>query len=165
MSEFLDKLTSYNLFNYLLPGVVFSVLSDSLLSTSLIQDDVFVGVFLYYFIGLVLSRVGSVVIEPLLKVLRFIRFEDYPSYLNAETMDKKIAVLQEASNTYRTLLAGFVVLSIGVLIEPYFKYDLHSLEERWRFIPVLLMILFAFGFRKQTQFIVKRIQKVRDNSG
>lgn len=67
MKEILDKLTSYNLFNYLLPGVVFAVLASKVTRFTLIQQDLVAGAFLYYFIGLVISRFGSLILEPILK--------------------------------------------------------------------------------------------------
>jgi hypothetical protein len=65
MKEILDKLSSYNLFNYLLPGIIFVVLASEITRYSFIHDDIVIGAFLYYFIGLVISRFGSLAIEPL----------------------------------------------------------------------------------------------------
>lgn len=64
MKDLLDKISSYNLFNYLFPGILFAVISKEFTSYSLLQDNLIVGAFIYYFIGLVVSRFGSLVIEP-----------------------------------------------------------------------------------------------------
>jgi len=69
MKDLLDKLSSYDIFNYLLPGVIFAVLAEKLTSFSFIKKDIILGVFLYYFIGLVISRIGSLFIEQFLKKL------------------------------------------------------------------------------------------------
>ena len=58
MKELLDKLSSYNIFNYLFPGILFCVISKTLIGYNLIMDDIVLGVFLYYFIGLTISRMG-----------------------------------------------------------------------------------------------------------
>ena len=68
MKELLDKLSSYNIFNYLLPGILFSVLASKTTELNLIQIDIILGVFVYYFIGLIISRIGSLIIEPILKL-------------------------------------------------------------------------------------------------
>lgn len=60
-----DKISSYNLFNYFLPGVLFAALADTVTSYNFLQSDLVVGVFVYYFFGLVISRFGSLIIEPL----------------------------------------------------------------------------------------------------
>jgi hypothetical protein len=57
MKELLDKISSYNLFNYLLPGVLFATLAEYLTSYHLVQDDLVVGAFVYYFMGLVVMAV------------------------------------------------------------------------------------------------------------
>ena len=67
LKELLSKLSSYNLFNYLLPGVIFVAVASKVTRYSFIQEDIVMGLFLYYFIGLVVSRFGSIVIEPILR--------------------------------------------------------------------------------------------------
>jgi hypothetical protein len=56
---------------------VFVVLSEALTQYSLVQDDIVIGVFLYYFVGLVISRFGSLAIEPMLKRVSFLQFAEY----------------------------------------------------------------------------------------
>jgi len=55
MKDLLDKLSTYNIFNYLLPGIIFSVFIDSFTTHFMIPDNIFVSIFVYYFIGLVIS--------------------------------------------------------------------------------------------------------------
>lgn len=69
MEKLLEKLSSYQLFNYLFPGIIFINLIDLLTSINVPQNRVEFMVFLYYIVGMVLSRIGSVVIEPFLKVV------------------------------------------------------------------------------------------------
>src|SRR5947209_8137066 len=59
MKELLDKLSSYNLFNYLLPGTMFVAGAQRISDHKFKQDSIVVELFLYYFIGLVISRIGS----------------------------------------------------------------------------------------------------------
>jgi len=110
MKDILSKLSSYNLFNYLLPGIIFVVLATKVTHYSFIQQDILIGAFLYYFIGLVISRLGSLVIEPLLKCLLFLQFADYKDFLAASKKDEKIELLSEVNNTYRTLRARNVII-------------------------------------------------------
>ena len=46
---------------------MFSVLGDALTSFKFIQSDIVIGAFYYYFVGLIISRIGSLAIEPILK--------------------------------------------------------------------------------------------------
>lgn len=162
MKDLLEKLSSYNIFNYLLPGVVFVVITSSLTSYNFIQDDIVIGVFLYYFIGLVVSRIGSIVVEPILKWLRFVYFSDYRDYVRASEQDKLLEVLSEANNMYRTFLSLFLCLSILKAFEAITAYY-PSLREWLPIIIVLgLISLFAFSYRKQTNYISRRVSSAKD---
>lgn len=157
MKELLDKLSSYNIFNYLLPGVLFSVLASKMTQLELIQKDLVVGVFLYYFVGLIISRFGSLIIEPLLKKMKFLKFADYKDFVQASAKDGKIEILSEANNMYRTFIATFLLLG---LMKLYFL-----LVAKWPFLTnwsdwilvILIIGMFLFSYRKQTNYITKRI--------
>src|SRR5437667_11552018 len=98
MNELLAKISSYNLFNYLLPGIVFTALAGDTLGNPIAQRDLLTAAFLYYFIGLAISRFGSVVIEPILKRIAFVHFSEYKDFLAASEKDGHLAVLSEANN-------------------------------------------------------------------
>lgn len=83
MKDLIDKLTTYNIFNYLFPGVLFVVLAKATTDYNFIQENNFLGAFLYYFIGMTISRFGSVVIEPILRKINFVKFRDYQEYAKA----------------------------------------------------------------------------------
>jgi hypothetical protein len=57
--EVIEKITSYNLFTNLLPGAVFVYVADRYYSTGFISDDLLVNVFVFYFFGLLIGRLGS----------------------------------------------------------------------------------------------------------
>ena len=158
MNELLTKLSSYNLFNYLMPGVLFAILVSETTHYQLIQKDIITGVFLYYFLGLVVSRFGSLVIGPILKRLSFIKFADYNAFVAASKKDAQIEVLSEANNTYRTFCSLFSLL---LMLKLYIKIEarLPFLKE-WdaTLLTVLLLVTFLFAYRKQTSFVVKRIK-------
>lgn len=157
MKELLDKLSSYNIFNYLLPGVLFSVLASKMTELELVQKDLVVGVFVYYFVGLIISRFGSLIIEPILKKIRFLKFADYKDFVQASSKDGKIEILSEANNMYRTFVATFLLIG---LVKLYYK-----LAVKWTFLNdwsdwilvVLIVVMFLFSYRKQTNYITKRI--------
>src|ERR1700693_3580349 len=98
MNELLTKLSSYNLFNYLLPGVLFAVVASEATPYQFVRKDIVTGLFLYYFLGLVVSRFGSLVIGPILKSLSFIKFADYKAFVAASKKDAQIEVLSDAYN-------------------------------------------------------------------
>ncbi len=101
MKEILDKVSSYNIFNYLVPGIVFAVLAGKFTGYGFHQSNLFLGFFVYYFVGLVISRAGSLVLEPLLLKLGFVEFAPYDAFVRRSAQDKKLEVLSEANNSYR----------------------------------------------------------------
>ena len=158
MNELFNKLSSYNIFNYLLPGILFAIFAGEIIHYPLVQRDILTGAFLYYFLGLVVSRFGSLTIEPILKWLRFVKFADYKDFVLVSQKDPKLDVLSEVNNTYRTLAALFSLL---LLLKLYVKLEARfpGLKE-WdiTIMAVLLLVMFLFSYRKQTAYITKRIK-------
>ncbi len=161
MKELIEKISSYNIFNYLFPGVVFAFLTTKLTSTKLIFDDIFVGAFAYYFIGLIISRIGSVIIEPIFKWLKIIQFADYKDFVLVSKKDEKLEILSESNNMYRTIVSLFLVLLSIIVAERIFAKWVFFTNNQDIIIIVLLLTLFIFSYRKQTNFIVKRIKTLK----
>jgi len=159
MKEFMDKLSSYNLFNYLFPGIVFIMVLKETTPYSLLQENIFVGVFIYYFAGMVISRFGSLIIEPLLKKSTFLKFVEYPEFLLASKNDAKLELLSEVNNMYRTLFSTFFLL---VLFNLYGIIESHFLflkETRIYIMLIGLLLMFLFAYRKQTNYIAERVKE------
>lgn len=159
MNELLTKLSSYNVFNYLLPGIVFAILASDIIHYPLIQKDIVTGAFFYYFVGLVVSRFGSLIIEPLLKWLRFVKFADYRDFIAASQKDAKLDVLSEVNNMYRTLAS---LISLLLLLKLYMRIEKifpRLSEWNWTALAVLLLVVFLFSYRKQTSYITKRVAR------
>ena len=157
MKDLLDKLSSYNIFNYLLPGIIFVVIAEKLTPFSFVQKDIILGVFLYYFIGLVISRIGSLFIEPILKKIKFITFASYPDFVSASKKDDKLDILSEANNMYRTFCSLFlflIILKCYELISTKYPVIANWNSEM---IVIGLLIIFLFAYKKQTKYITKRV--------
>lgn len=157
MKEILDKISSYNLFNYLLPGILFVCISKQFMDYNFVQDNEFIGAFLYYFIGMVISRFGSLFIEPTLKKIAFLKFAEYKHFVSASKKDDKIELLSEVNNTYRTITAMFVIL---LLLKLYNHFQvLWEIPQNVTTLTliVLVLLMFLFSYRKQTNYITKRI--------
>lgn len=164
MSDLINKLTPYNLFNNLLPGMVFSFLATQMTQYNFIHEDIVVGMFIYYFIGMVISRIGSHVLEALLKWSSFVRHADYKDFVKASNLDEKIDILSEQNNTYRSLASVFLSLFI---LKGYASISgLCPILQRYDYVIlcIFLFLMFLFAYRKQTNYIVKRIDTaLKDN--
>lgn len=157
MKDILDKLTSYNIFNYLFPGVLFVIIAKATTDYNFVQEDTLLGAFLYYFIGMTISRFGSVIIEPIFKKIKFLKFRDYKDFVSASKKDSKIELLSEVNNTYRTLNA----MTFSLLLLKFYNF----LDNKFQFgnsvslliLTLIVTVLYVFAYRKQTNYITKRI--------
>jgi hypothetical protein len=158
MKEIFEKITSYNLFNYLLPGVLFVVILSKFTSYSFIQDNLITGAFVYYFIGLIISRFGSLVIEPILKKISFLKFAKYEDFVSASKKDPSIDAFSEINNMYRTFVAMFILVGL-IRIYQIVEFKFSILAEWSPYILILLLfIMFILSYKKQTDYIRKRIK-------
>lgn len=158
MDKLIEKITSYQLFNYLFPGIIFINLIDLLTSIRIPFDRIEFTIFLYYIAGLILSRIGSVVIEPFYKGCCWIVFARYKDYLEATKQDSKIDILSMENNAYRTLIATFVSLLVVYCLDLAQWYrDFNASKYSVPVYVALLIALFSISYRKQTSFIRKRV--------
>ena len=153
----LEKLSSYNVFNYLLPGVLFIFLTKVISGYDLIQENLLINAFLYYFTGMIVSRVGSIIIEPILKGIKFLNFKDYNQFVKANKKDGNLELLSEVNNTYRTIVSMLVLICFEYLYL-LIKHKFNISHQTTKIIAIsFTTILFLFSYRKQTNYISKRI--------
>ena len=108
MDFFLDKLSRYHILNNLIPGIAFLYIIDVIGIYSTAFDNVLGVFFIGYIAGMVLSRLGSIIIEPWFKSWCIVNYASYPDFLKAEQKDSKINTLLEENNMYRTLVTMFI---------------------------------------------------------
>ena len=159
MSDLLNKITSYNIFNNLFPGALFVFVSNYLGLFSVTESNVIVELFIYYFIGMTISRFGSVIIEPAFKKIGIVNYAPYSDYVSAASADPKIDILLEVNNTYRTLVALFVLLLLvfaGNRLSVYFGASQNIVNS---VLLVSVFLLYVCSYRKQTSFIRERVLK------
>ena len=83
MEKIIEKMDSYNIFNYLLPGAIFDYMFEILFHMKLVQGNIVENLFVYYFLGMILSRIGSIIIEPICKKIKWVKFADYGDFIKA----------------------------------------------------------------------------------
>lgn len=158
MEELIKKLEAYNIFNFLLPGIIYVYAMKYYIHINMIFDDIVQMSFVYYFIGLVISRIGSLIIEPMLKKIEFVKFAHYSEYIKASNIDKKIENFSMDNNMFRT----FISLFSSILFIKMVYCIIRNIDMIYKFVPtviiLLFIILFLFAYRKQTNYIKKRVE-------
>ncbi len=162
MDKLLDKISKYHLINYIIPGVFAVYLSRSLNEVDLLTKDLFLDVVFVYIMGLICSRIGSLVVEPILKWIGFVKFSDYKDYLSAEKKDPKLSDLVIDDNLYRTVVGSILF----ILLQFIFLWlcekctlikDLSSI-----IVLTVLLLLFVFSYKKQSSYIKQRVEKYKE---
>ena len=164
MDKLFEKISSYNLLNNLIPGGVFCFLLHRICSIDILGNSVVENLFIYYFVGMVISRVGSILIEPIAKKIKLVSYVDYNDYIVASKKDPKIDILLETSNLYRTIVAGgLLILIVKLYICAGQKIQVFSYATPY-IIVIFFLIIFLFSFRKQTQYIKRRVDKATQDT-
>jgi len=163
MSGIIEKLGSYQILTNLLPGAFFGLALTFIYGFTLPSRNVGEDIVVYYFLGLINNRISSLIVEPVLKKLGFIKYATYPEFVKAAKADSKIDTLSEVNNYTRSLLTCVLLLPVmRILYELSLKWTWFSLNWDWGAIA-LLIVLFLFAYRKQTDYVCKRVEAVNNH--
>lgn len=155
----IDKLSQYNFLTNILPGTVLCVVLKHMVGYDMfVSEDWYLMGIVFYFVGMVNNRFGSLVVEPLLKCSHFVEFAPYKNFVSAEKKDTKITTLSMENNIFRSYVSVF---TLSLLAYGY-KFGLNivvscPISEKLLLI-ILLLMLFAFSYRKQTNYVKKRVE-------
>lgn len=175
-SRIIEKITSYNLFNNFFPGIIVCYIIEKTTRLSIVDGDLVQNLFVYYFVGIIVSRISSLFIEKVLRSIKvknkksrqrepFLKFAPYDKYIEASEKQSFIKVLDETNNVYRTIIAIFVV-SLVIKLYDWLLYDFvikfGSVSQNVLYIVVcvFMIILFVCSYRKQTAYIRKRVEEL-----
>ena len=129
----------------------------------LIPDDYYQAGIVFYFVGMVNSRVGSLVIEPILKAISWVKFAPYSEFLRAEKEDAKLTILSQENNVFRSYISLMFISILGYIYKSC-SLDLRlSLNNESLVLIVILFVLFLFAYKKQTSFVRKRVENFIKN--
>lgn len=169
----LDKISSYNIFNNFFPGFVFCYMTKFLTNYKMDTGSAWENLFIYYFWGLIISRIGSVVIEGILLKIKitnkdskqkqnYINRASYMEYSRASEKYTFIKILNETNNMYRTMISVFVCVLIIKIYELLSIYCAKILGDIGMALKILFLvvgiILFIMSYKKQTDYIRERVQ-------
>ena len=162
MEKILEKLDSYNILNNLLPGIVLNFLLERIIGVKIVEGNIIEDLFVFYIMGMVVSRFGSLVIEPICKKIKWVKYADYGEFVKASRKDEKVNVLSEVNNSYRTVFSVCIVVLIAkvylILISKIRAFS--TITDI--LILVIITILFAVAYKKQTKYVASRVKKVNE---
>ncbi len=163
MKEFIGALNAYHVLNFIVPGTLFVIILANFSNIDLIKEASLTSVLLYYFIGMVLSRMSSLVLEPLFLRIKIIKKYNYTDYIKASHVDQNIVTLLGVNNMYRTLFTMSLLLALLFVFEPYNIMHMRD-DKAVLALLTLLTFIFAFAWQKQHGLISRRVQAIKDEN-
>lgn len=162
MKDLIKEISSYNIFNNLLPGVIYLFYLQVTKIVALNSYNIFILFFVAYFAGVVISRIGALLIEPILRALKLVKYQPYEDFIRAEKVSIKLHALQEKHAMFRAFISLIVVSGLTRLCDAFdwFKMSGNIGEIA---LVVFLLIIFVIAYRKQTFFIAQRVKKENEN--
>ena len=164
MEAILSLLSTYELFNNIFPGIIFSYFLG-LQNYNIIPNkiDIYEKLFLYYFIGLTISRIGSLFLEPFFLKLKIVKFADYTKFLKAEEKDNKISIFLLVNNMYRSFIIVFFLNFLYLLYLILQNNFLFCTLVSKLLCILFFFFLFVYSYIKQTKYIRKRVENFQIN--
>ena len=165
MSEALNKISAYEFFNVLFPGVLLWFYVANLFDIKITFTDNIISQSLFilcatYLVGLIVSRIGSLVLEPIAKKMKIIKW--HKDYYLAEMKDEKIKILLRDMNMYRSVMSLSLIVLVLTLYKHFLCGSIECSELLTRVISIVFIFaLFTMSYRKQSILIIKRVTESR----
>lgn len=157
-----EKLSLYEYLNFVLIGLIFAgccvlICKDTEMIKTIFEEikalslgiEVVITFILFgliYEIGFIINRIGSIMIEPILKKLKLVYFID--DYVLFNKRKKEYPIMNTLSREFalaRTQISMFLILLLISLIEKQYLFTI---------VFALLIILFTLSMRKHSKKIV-----------
>ena len=159
LSNFLSKLTRYDWITTLIPGLFFVCAMRFMTDVGLNEYAWHEQFAMVFFSGIICSRTGATIVEPLGKLFGWkYCYDDYQDWSKAEPVKSEMLITN--SNWHRSL-AGMMVLIIAQMV----LKNLVSLNVCKWIVVLGLLALFLDSYRRQVGFIRKRIEKYKKENG
>lgn len=158
IAKLLEKISTYQILNYMIPGGVLCVLLKYWVGYNIIDFSIAENVIIVYFVGMVNSRLSSLVLKKILKKTHFIKETDPEEFIKAEKRDAKLTVLSDINNMFRSMTNVMLLLLIAYGLKHISCIETFVLNNINWIAIASLFVLFLFSFREQTRVVKKRIE-------
>ena len=149
INSLFNKLSAYQLLSLMLPGAsLLGTLKFIFTIDIKVNENIWWFLLASYVVGIILSRIGSLLIEEVFKKMGFIKGYNVGNYIAKRKEDDMVETLLSFANLYRSFCALSIVLIIVTMVKGY------GFCDYWHYflLEVLLLLLFAFSFCKQYNY-------------
>ena len=162
MKDFLEKIGSYQILTNLLPGVLFCIGINFLFGISLPADNIGEELAVCYFLGLFINRFGSLIVEPFLKKIKFLKFAPYKEFVEATLADPKVDILSETNNYLRSLVSCVILMPCAWIVQRC-SLQWSWFAATWKYVAlVAALTVLLLSYRKQTKYVCRRVESVNE---
>jgi len=155
-----DKLDAYNLVANLVPGAALTYAVHFSQFPTPSPDDLGAFLLVSFVAGVTANRLGSLILDPLLRKAKFLRPKDYRSFLIREKDDQKLDSLVANSGLYRTFFTAGAIYLLALAFSAITTY----LTKQGLFTAFVIagMVVFLFALKKEDGYIHSRIEAAKD---
>lgn len=156
INSLFNKLSAYQLLSLMLPGASLLGTMKFVFSIDIkVDENIWWFLLASYVMGIIISRIGSLLVEEIFKKLELIEGYNVGNYIAKRKEDDMVETLLSFANLYRSLCALSILLIIVTIVEGY------SLCDYWLYylLEVVLLLLFGFSFYKQYNYFNSVIKK------
>lgn len=158
LQQIVDKVSQYNFITNILPGTILCIVLKYYIGYDLMVDDSFVNGFIFYFVGMVNNRIGSLFIEPLCRWTHIVRFSKYSYFVAAEKVDGKLSILSMENNAFRSYISLFFIAIMALIYRDYLSTCTFIYNHQDLILLCILLVIFVLSYRKRTTYIRKRVE-------
>lgn len=162
MEKLLDKISHYEIVNNIIPGAIYIFILKNYCGINLLTSEWFYDIIQFYFFGVVISRIGSVIIEPICKKIKLVKYCSHADYIIASKNDDLIVTMSTINNMYRSLCTVF----FSSLITKLYIVEIHnhniSTDIARTILIIFLLATFLLAYRKQVKHITNRIYTAKE---
>lgn len=129
-----------------------------------LTDNIWILAVILYFLGIINSRISSLIFEPLMKKLKIVNFVSHADFTDAELKDTsgKLTQLSRMNNEYRSYISAFAIVLILKLIFLCSSVKDFVTDNVCWFILGLGVLLFLCSYKKQVSYITSRISRLNN---
>ena len=126
-----------------------------------LPDDLGAFLLVSFVAGVTANRLGSLILDPLLRKAKFLKPKDYRSFLIREKDDQKLDSLVANSGLYRTFFTAGAIYLLALLFSAAATY----VTKQGLFTAFVMagMFVFLFALRKEDGYIHSRIEAAKDD--
>lgn len=167
MEKIISSIPVYNLLTNLIPGTVLAALLKFCVEGCDIfslTNNIWMLAVILYFLGIINSRISSLVFEPLVKRFKIVEYASHKDFTDAELKDTsgKLTQLSRMNNEYRSYLSVFaIVLILKLTFLSSNAKEFVTDNVCWIALG-LGVLLFLCSYRKQVSYITSRISRLNN---